>query len=65
MAQGKKNSTPYWRVLLPKGLINENFPGGFEKQQELLRSEGHEIELHGKRKKVPKVVSYEKSLLQL
>ncbi len=62
IAEGKNNITPYWRVLLPNGLINDKFPGGFEKQQKLLESEGHKIELYGKRKKVSKVVSYQESL---
>ena len=52
--QGKDYFTPYWRVLKENGLINEKFPGGYEKQQELLEKEGHTIELYGKRKKVPR-----------
>lgn len=65
LAEGKEKVTPYWRVLKPNGLLNEKFPGGIEKQQELLKKEGHEIELFGKRKKVPKVVQFEQSLLKL
>jgi len=64
IAEGKDNITPYWRVLLPNGLINEKFPGGYEKQQKLLKSEGQKIEQHGKIKKIPKVVSFEKSLIK-
>lgn len=63
--QGKDEVTPYWRVLKANGLLNEKFPGGLEKQQILLEKEGHQIELYGKRKKVPKVVEYEKSLFKL
>jgi len=50
--------TPYWRVLKPDGAINIKFPGGAEKQIELLESEGHSIVL-GKGKKPPKVTSFE------
>ncbi len=56
----KKNKvTPYWRVLKPDGAINIKFPGGAERQIELLESEGHSIE-QGKGKKPPKVTSFEK-----
>jgi len=61
----KKEVTPYWRVLKAKGLINEKFPGGLEMQTKLLEEEGHEIEMFGKRKKVPKVVDFEKYLFKL
>ena len=60
-----KEITAYWRVLKANGLVNEKFPGGLEKQQALLQQEGHQIELFGKRKKVPKVVDYEKCLVDL
>ncbi len=60
-----KEVTPYWRVLNANGLVNEKLPGGLEKQQALLKKEGHRIELFGKRKKVPRVVDYEKSLIKL
>ncbi len=63
--QNKNPITPYWRVLKLNGLINEKLPGGLERQQELLKKEGHKIELYGKRKKAPKVVEYEKHLIKL
>ena len=63
--QNKKDITPYWRVLKSNGLINEKFPGGLERQQELLKNEGHVIEQYGKRKKLPKVAEYEKHLIKL
>ncbi len=63
--QNKKEITPYWRVLKSGGLLNEKFPGGLEQQQELLKKEGHKFELYGKRKKVPKVIDYEKFLTTL
>ncbi len=55
------NVTPYWRVLKPDGAINIKYPGGAERQIALLESEGHSIE-HGKGKKPPKVISFEKKL---
>ena len=57
--------TAYWRVLKPDGKINEKFPGGFEKQIKYLEAEGHEIEMVGKRKKVPSVRNFESKLLIL
>ena len=48
------NVTPYWRVLKPDGAINIKFPGGAERQIDLLESEGHSIE-QGKGNKTPKV----------
>jgi len=53
--------TPYWRVLKPDGAINIKFPGGGERQIDLLESEGHSVE-QGRGKKPPKVISYEKKL---
>lgn len=41
--------TPYWRLLKTKGEINEKFPGGIEKQIELLANEGHKITQKGKK----------------
>jgi hypothetical protein len=57
----KDNVTPYWRVLKPNGTINIKYPGGAERQIELLELEGHIIE-HGKGKKLPKVASFERNL---
>ena len=57
--------TAYWRVLKSDGKINEKFPGGFEKQIMYLEAEGHEIEMAGKRKKVPRVRNFESKLLIL
>ncbi len=57
----KDQITPYWRVLKPDGAINIKFPGGAERQIELLESEGHSVEL-GRGKKPPKVISFEEKL---
>jgi hypothetical protein len=42
-AEGKKKITPYWRTLKAKGELNSKYPGGIERQIELLESEGHKI----------------------
>ncbi|MBI5858699.1 MAG: MGMT family protein [Sphingobacteriales bacterium] len=47
-AMGKKKMTPYWRTLKQGGVINEKYPGGIEKQAELLEQEGHYIVQKGK-----------------
>lgn len=46
--KGTKNTTPYWRTLKQGGIINEKYPGGIEKQGELLELEGHEVIQKGK-----------------
>lgn len=58
----KDNITPYWRVLRPDGTLNQKFPMSLENQIKILESEGHIIE-YVKRKKLPKVVNFEDSLL--
>jgi alkylated DNA nucleotide flippase Atl1 len=61
-AEGKINTTPYWRTLKSKGELNEKYPGGVEAQAAHLREEGHTIE-PGKGKKPPKVKDFEKALV--
>ncbi len=57
-----KEDTAYWRVLKSGGVINEKFPGGVEKQKELLEKEGHKVVQKGKKFIV---VDYEKHLASL
>lgn len=38
--EGKKDITPYWRTLKTGGVINPKYPGGVERQKELLAEEG-------------------------
>ena len=45
---GKKKCTPYWRTLKSGGIINEKYPGGIEKQAQLLEAEGHCVIQKGK-----------------
>lgn len=61
---GRKQVTPYWRVLKPDGSLNEKFPGGFERQAALLEKESHAIE-HAKGKKPPRVINFERHLQEL
>jgi len=57
--QGKKDITPYWRILRKGGVINEKYPGGVEIQKKLLEEEGHKIIQKGKKYIV---ADYEKSI---
>jgi len=61
---GKKQITPYWRVIKRAGFLNEKFPGGSNSQASKLRKEGHII-LRGKGKKPPKVKDFERHLQKL
>jgi len=61
-AEGKKNITPWWRTLKTGGILNEKYPGGIERQKELLEKEGHKIIQKGKKYVV---ADFEKHLIQL
>jgi len=63
-AEGKKDTTPYWRTLKSKGELNEKYPEGVDAQAAHLREEGHTIE-PGKGKKPPKVKDFEKALVKV
>jgi alkylated DNA nucleotide flippase Atl1 len=41
---GRREITPYWRVVRDDGRLNEKFPGGVEAQARWLRAEGHTVE---------------------
>ncbi len=64
VAEGKINTTPYWRTLKSKGELNEKYPGGVDTQAVHLREEGHTIEL-AKGKKPPRVKDFERVLVNL
>ena len=59
---GKRQITPYWRVVKDDGSLNPKFPGGVEAHAVKLKEEGHEI-LSGKGKKPPRVADFEKALV--
>ena len=42
-AEGKNDTTPYWRTLKAGGVINPKYPGGIETQKQRLEAEGHTI----------------------
>lgn len=58
-AEGRKDITPYWRVLKEGGVLNEKYPGGAQAQQKLLENEGHKVIQKGKK---CVVADFEKSL---
>ena len=64
LREGKKQITPYWRVIRADGSLNEKFPGGTKAQAARLKKEGHSIQ-PGEGKKPPKVKDFEKSLQKL
>ena len=61
--KGKKRITPYWRTLKSDGEINPKYPGGVQKQIEMLEAEGHTILPKGKKKFV--VQDFEKFLIKI
>ena len=48
-AEGKPNSTPYWRTVKADGSLNEKYPGGAAAQRKLLEKEGFRIVQRGKK----------------
>jgi len=64
LVMGRKDITPYWRVIKSDGSLNEKFPGGVEAQARRLKEEGHIIE-PGTGKKPPKVKDFGKYLVKL
>lgn len=64
LQSGKKQITPYWRVVTKEGSLKYNFPGGTEVQAAYLEEEGYTI-IPGIGKKPPKVRDFEKYLIEL
>jgi alkylated DNA nucleotide flippase Atl1 len=48
-AEGKRNTTAYWRTLKANGELNPKYPGGIAGQKRQLASEGHRVMQKGKR----------------
>jgi alkylated DNA nucleotide flippase Atl1 len=61
---GKKDVTPYWRVVKADGSLNERFPGGAKAQSTRLQEEGHNID-SSRGKKPPRVLNLEGALQAL
>ena len=64
LKNGKKQITPYWRVIKGDGRLNEKFPGNMKIQTKRLKGEGHRI-LASKGKKPPQVKDFERYLQRL
>ena len=64
LRKGKKQITPYWRVIKGDGSLNEKFPGGVKAQASRLKEEGHRIQ-PSKGKKPPQVKDFAKYLQRL
>ena len=62
VAEGKINTTPYWRTLKSKGELNEKYPGGAEAQAAHLSKEGHTID---RSTKIPRVKDFERVLVEV
>ena len=60
-AQGRKDTTPWWRTLKAEGELNPKFPGGVATQARLLRAEGLSV-VPGRGNKPPRVADLEKSM---
>jgi hypothetical protein len=58
LSAGKKNITPYWRVLKEGGKLNPKYPGGVKQQAGNLQKEGFEI-LKGKTENNWRVKNFE------
>jgi len=43
LGRGKKDISPYWRVVKDDGSLNPKFPGEGKIQAQYLRKEGHEV----------------------
>lgn len=59
--QRTEDKTPYWRTLKNNGELNAKYPGGVEKQKELLENEGHTIIQKGRTNIKYYVKDYEKA----
>lgn len=63
--QREEEKTPYWRTLKANGELNGKYPGGIERQKELLEEEGHTIIQKGRKNIKYYVMNYEDALFEL
>lgn len=59
------SDVPYWRTIKNDGQLNNKFPGGAEKQKELLEKEGHTITKRGRKHIKYYVKNFEKKAISL
>jgi alkylated DNA nucleotide flippase Atl1 len=59
--QGRKQITPYWRVVKDDGSFNPKLPGGVAQQTRTLRAEGFEVSTRGKS---PRLQNFEDRLIK-
>jgi alkylated DNA nucleotide flippase Atl1 len=52
-AEETNSGVPYWRTIKNNGELNEKYPGGAERQKELLEKEGHIIVKRGRKFYLP------------
>jgi hypothetical protein len=64
-AAGNKTITPYWRVIRDTGEMIDKFPGGVEHHAELLKKEGHQILVTGRKGNKLVVANFDKNLQRL
>lgn len=63
--QRKEDRAPYWRTLKANGELNDKYPGGAEKQKELLEKEGHTVIQKGRKNIKYYVKDYENVIFDL
>ncbi len=62
--QRSEDKIPYWRTVKADGELNAKYPGGAERQKEMLEAEGHTIIEKGRKNVRYFVKDYEKSLFE-
>lgn len=63
--QRTDDKVPYWRTLKANGEINPKFPGGIEKQKQLLAAEGHTFITKGRKHIRCFVADFENKLAEI
>jgi hypothetical protein len=62
-AEEMNQNLPYWRTIKNDGELNKKYPGGIEKQRELLEKEGHTIYVRGRKNLRYYIKNYDKNLI--
>jgi alkylated DNA nucleotide flippase Atl1 len=64
-AEEMNTDIPYWRTIKNNGELNPKYPGGIEKQKELLEKEGHSFIKKGRKHIRYVVKDFEKKVITL